>query len=278
MREMIEFRIPEDRAAMFLEPGLGTSLGGTVRKVALLMEDPRVKLIGDLNREFHKRGKAFFYGWHISRRYTRGELEAAQLLHLLIRPTFEPPGEMCGTEYDESAACPHCGAKATQRGDLRLDVQRIPKKAELARTLAGEVVVSSRLVKALREHGITGAEYRPVRDKTGKISEGWRQLVVTSTPVDVLPPTRIGGGPFDQDNQGNFRCPLGHVLGLNRLSELWVKRAEHDGCDWVRTRQLIGTRRGVLRPEEQWLMSPRLFRLLLELKIKRFETEIAHWA
>lgn len=80
------------------------------------------------------------------------------------------------------------------------------------------------------------------------------------------------------DEQGSFRCPLGHVLGLNRLSELWVNRAEHESTDWVRTRQLIGTRRGVLRPEEQWPISPRLFRLLLELKIKRFEVEVAHWA
>jgi len=276
MRETIEFRIPEDRAAMFLEPGLGTSLGGSVRKVALPMEDPRVKLIGDLNREFHKRGKSFFYGWHISRRYTRKELEAARLLHLLIRPTFEPAGEMCGTTYDESAACPHCGAKATQRGDLQLDVRRIPKKKDLARTIAGEVVVSSQLVKALREYGITGAEYRPVRHKTGELNNEWRQLVVTSPPVDVLPPTRVGGGPFDLDEQGSFRCPLGHLLGLNRLSELWVNQAEHAGTDWVRTRQLIGARRGVLRPEEQWLISPRLFRLLLELKVKRFDVEVAH--
>ncbi len=278
MRETIEFRIPEDRAASFLEPGLGTSLGGTVRKVVLPLEDPRVKLIGELNREFNKRGKAFFYGWHIFRRYTRRELEAAELLQLLIRPTFEPSGEMCGTEYDESAACPHCGAKAVQRGDLHLDVRRIPKKKDLAMTIAGEAAVSARLVKALREHGITGAEYRPVRHKTGEVSKEWHQLVVTSNPVDVVPPTRAGGGPFDLDERGDFRCPLKHVLGLNRLSELWVKRADHDGSDWVRTRQLIGTRRGVLRPEEHMLISPRLFRLLLELKIKRFEVEAAHWA
>jgi hypothetical protein len=277
MRETIEFRIPEDRAAMFLEPGLGTSLGGTVRKVVLPMEDPRVKLIGDLNREFNRRSKAFFYGWHIFRRYTRRELEAAQLLQLLIRPAFEPPGEMCGTEYDESAACPHCGAKATQRGDLHLDMRRIPKKKDLALTIAGEAVVSSRLAKALREHGFTEAEYRPMRHKTGEVSKGWRQLVVTSTPVGMVPPTRVGGGPFDLDEQGHFRCPLGHVVGLNRLSELWVTRAEHDGSDWVRTRQLIGTRRGVLRPQEQLLISPRLWRLLLKLEVKRFEVEVAHW-
>jgi len=278
MRETIEFRIPEDRAAMFLEPGLGTSLGGTVRKVVLPRDDPRVKLIGDLEREFHKREKSFFYGWHISRRYTRKELEAAQLLQLLIRPTFEPPGEMSGTEYDESAACPHCGAGATLKGDLHLDLQRIPKKKDLALTIAGEAVVSAQLVKALREHGMTGAEYRPVRHKTGVVSKEWRHLVITSSPVDIIPPTRVGTKPFDLDEQGGYRCPLRHVAGLNRLSELWVRHAGTDGSDWIRTRQLIGTRRGVLRPEAQLLISPRLYRLLVSLKAKRFEIEVAHWA
>ena len=277
MRELIEFRVPEDRAAMFLEPGLGTSLGGTVRKVLLPMDDPRVKLIGDLEREFQKRDQSFFYGWHISRRYTHKELEAAELLQLLIRPTFEPPGEMCGTKYDDSAACPHCGAGASMRGDLHLDLQRIPKKKDLALTIAGEPVVSAKLVKALREHGITGAEYLPVRHKTGVVSKEWHHLVVTSPAVDIIPPTRVGTKPFDLDESGGYRCPLKHVAGLNRLSELWVRRADADSSDWVRTRQLIGTRRGVLRPEEQLLISPRLYRLLMDWKAKRFEIEVAHW-
>lgn len=278
MREVIEFRIPEERAATFLEPGLGSSLGGSVRKVVLPMEDPRVRLIGDLDREFDKRGQSFFYGWHISRSYTRKELETAELLQLIIGPFFEPTGEMCGTEYDESMACPHCGAKAVQRGDLRMDIRRIPKKKDLTITLAGESLISTRLVKHLKEHGITGAEYRPVRHTTGELIDEWRQLVVTSAPVEILPPTRVGGGPFDLDEQGRFRCPLKHVVGLHRLSELWVKRADHDGSDWVRTQQLIGTRRGELRPEEQLLISPRLYRLLMALKVKRFEIEVAHWS
>jgi hypothetical protein len=42
--------------------------------------------------------------------------------------------------------------------------------------------------------------------------------------------------------------------------------------------QLIGARQGVLRPREQLLISPRLYRLLLELKARRFEIEVAHWA
>jgi len=262
---------------MFLEPGLGTLLNDSVRKIVLPIEDARVKLIGDLDREFSKRGRAFFTFWYIARSYTRKELDTAEVLQLLIRPTFEPPGEMCGTEYDEAVACPRCGAGAPQRTDLHLDVRRIPKKKDLAITIAGEIVVSAHLVEVLQKHRITGAEYRPVRDKTGKVVEEWRQLVVTSKPLDIVLPTRVGDTPFDPDEKGRHRCPLKHVAGLNRLSELWLKRAGHDGSDWVRTRQLIGVRRGVLRPEEQLLISPRLYRLLLEQKARRFEVEVAHW-
>jgi hypothetical protein len=277
MREMIEFRISEERVRMFLEPELGTQLGDDVRKIVLPVEDARVKLIGDLDQEFSKRGRAFFTYWDIFRDYTRKELETAEVLQLLIRPTFEPPGEMCGTEYDEAAACSRCGAGAPQLTDLHLDVRRIPKKKDLAVTIAGEIVVSARLVEALHKHGITGADYRPVRHKTGKVAKEWRQLVVTSKPVDMVPPTRVGETPFDLDERGRHRCPLKHVVGLNRLSELWLKRAGHDGSDWVHTRQLIGARQGVLRPREQLLISPRLYRLLLELKAKRIEIEVAHW-
>lgn len=278
MRETIEFRISEERAKAFLEPGLGTPIGYGVIKVVLPIEDPRVTLIGDLDREFTKKGKAFFTGWHIFRRYTRNEIETAELFQMFILPTFEPEGEMYGTKYDEAAACSICGAGAPQLTDLYLDARRIPKKKDLAITIAGEMVISAQLAEAFRKHGITGAEYRPVRHKTGAVVEEWRQLVVTSKPVEIVLPTRVGNNPFDLDEPGEHRCPRKHVAGLNRLSELWVKRARHDGSDWVRTRQLIGVRRGVLRPQEQLLISPRLYRLLLELKAKRFEVEVAHWA
>ncbi|SEL94945.1 hypothetical protein SAMN05444354_1102 [Stigmatella aurantiaca] len=277
MRETIEFRVPASHADQFLEPELGTMLGDSVRKIVLPMEDPRVKFIADLDREFLKKGRAFFTYSHISRHYTRKELEAAELLQLLVRPTFEPPGEMCGTQYDDAVACPHCGAGAKQLTDLHLDVRRIPKKKALAVTIAGELVVAARLAEALLEKGISGADYRPVKHQTGKLAQQWRQLVVTSKPVDMVPPTCVGDDPFDLDERGRHRCPQKHVAGLNRLSELWLKRAGHDGSDWVRTRQLIGARQGVLRPREQLLISPRLYRLLLELKASRFEVEVAHW-
>jgi hypothetical protein len=116
-----------------------------------------------------------------------------------------------------------------------------------------------------------------VRHKTGALAPEWRQLVITSRPVDLVPPTRAGKHPFDLDPHGEYRCPLGHTLGLHRLSELWMERASHDGSDFARTRQSFGARQGVLRPEPALLISQRLYRLLLELKVRPLHVEVAHW-
>jgi hypothetical protein len=278
MREFIEFRIPEEEAVRYLEPALGTRLGDSVRKVLLPISDGRVRLIGELDREFRKQGRVFFTYCHISRRYTKKELDSAALLHLLVIPIMTTCGELFGTEYDDSAACPHCGAGAPQKTELHFDLRRISSNKDLAQTLAGEVLVSSRLVEAFREHELTGAAFLPVHHKTGKAQAQWYQLSVTSMPVDIVPPTLVGNTPFDLDERERFRCPQGHLLGLNCLSELWVTQGGygHEGSDIIRTRQYIGVRQGVLRPEQQLLISPRLYRLLRELEVRRFEVEVAH--
>lgn len=273
MREIIEFRIGETEAS--LVPGNPGRRLGLVRNVRLPMEDERVRLIGELNREFARRGRSFFMGWSISRHYTPEELEAARMFSLRPLSIFEPCGEMCGTEYDESEACSLCGAGARQSTDLQLEPGSIPKR-DLSFTIAREIVVSNRLAQALRAHGISGVGFLPVRDPTGRLLENWHQLTITSAPVDIVPPTLIGGNLFDLDEQGRFRCPQGHVLGLNRLSELWVRRENDDGSDLVRTRQLTGARRGVLHPKAEILFSPKLYRLLRELKVGRLVVEVAH--
>ncbi len=281
MRETIEFRIPEEDAQQFLEPDVGKLLlpliPPMIRQVLLPRTDPRVEFILELDREFKRRGSTFYTYWHIHRHYTRRELEGAELLQLFVGSPFEPTASECGTQYDEAAACPSCGSGAPQRNDLHLDVRRIPRKKDIATTIVGEAILSSRLVEALEAEGITGAEYRPVRHKTGKLVPEWRQLVITSAPVDLVPPTLVGGGPSNLDEEGKYRCPRGDLIGLNSLSELWVARASHDGSDWLHTRQFIGVRRGLLRPWPQHLISPRLYRLLKKLDVKRFEVEMAHW-
>ncbi len=277
MREFIEFRISDSDASEYLgEVGWRMGDMGDVRCVRLPMDDERVRLIGKLNSEFRREGSSFFLGWDITRHYTPDEIQSAELFALSLRSVFEPCGEMCGTKYDESSACLHCGAGARQVTDLCLEPESIPRR-NLSRTIAGEIIISSRLVQAFQAHGITGASFLPVRDTSGRVLENWHQLVVTSTPVDIVPPTQAGNGPFTLDIDGEYSCPQGHVLGLNRISELWLKKDSHDGSDLARTRQRLGARMGVLHPRPEYLISPRLFRLLRELKVGRLIAEVAHW-
>ncbi|HVG61232.1 MAG TPA: hypothetical protein VNA24_21915, partial [Hyalangium sp.] len=100
MRETIEFRIDEGLAQRFLEPNLGTRLSDTLRRVVLPTTDERVQQIGEIQRTYRKNGGFFFIYWDVRRKYSEKELQAAQLLHVIVRTVFEPTGEECGTAYD----------------------------------------------------------------------------------------------------------------------------------------------------------------------------------
>jgi hypothetical protein len=283
MRETIEFRIEEKDAQRYLRPEDGEVIGpgGDVRKLVVDSSDSRVETIRKLEHQFRQRGTFFFSSWNIHRQYTPKELENAELLHLRLRTAFEPPGECCGTEYDDAAACPNCGAGARQLNELRLEPSSLPRGKDLARTIAwNELLVSARLAEAMRAHALSGARFLPVVRKSGRGPlDGWFQLEVTSRPLGVGPATRFGQDPFDLDEKGEYRCPQGHTAGLNILSELSVLRGEWDGADLCATRQLLGYRSrngGVLRPYPMLLISQRLRRVLVELKAKGFDLEVAH--
>ena len=122
--------------------------------------------IGELQQSFYKKNKKFFfYGWIIHRYYTKQELSETTLLHLDITSTFEPAGEICGTLYDKSSVCPYCKVGRKQTTDLFLDLRKMPKNKDIARTIADEWVISQRLAQLFLEHQITGFELRPVRHK-----------------------------------------------------------------------------------------------------------------
>jgi hypothetical protein len=283
MRETYDFRIPESHAQRYLKPDDGKVIGflGELRQVVLDSRDPRMEVIRKTEQAFRKRGESFHLGWTITRKYTEKELEAAELFYLFPRATFEPVGESCGTEYDDAAACQHCGAHAPQRTELRLDTRRLPRGRDIAKTIAySEVVVSARLVEAFQKQGFTGARFLPIRSRGGRNAiDSWFQLSVESRPLGVAPQTRFGVAPFDEDEKGEYRCPKGHVLGLNLLSEVWVKREDWDGADVCATKQWVGMRSrdgGVFRPHPLLLISQRMRGLLTDLKAKGHQLEVAH--
>ena len=296
MKETIEFRIPIENARKHLPAGLGVDLGGVLR-VTLASEDPLIAQIKSLEHQYHAKGKTFFHGWMIRRRYSRHELDQAKLLHVWPQKTFEPAGEECGTVYDESEACDYvisripeweisgyripesidfCGVGAVQVTSLYLDGRRIPRNVDFTRTIAGEIAVSSRVVQVFQELGLTGAEFDPVRlvDRNHEPSQDHYQLNVVGTPVELDSVTRAGSHPFDEDAYG--RCPRSHLVGLNLLSEVTVKAAKIPKNDILITRQMVGVRRGLLRPRPLLLFSPCGWLAVKKAKLKGLTVEVAH--
>jgi hypothetical protein len=342
MKQTYEFRVNEEFAAELFSSTEGKRLGDSVRQIEIAVDDPRFVSIGRLQSEIEsKTNRSFFYGWILRHRYSRKELEQAALLRLKITSVFEPAGEECGTEYDESAACSQCGSGAVQVSDLRLDLRKAPRRKDIARTIAHEWIVSQHLAERMVDNGLTGFELRPVRHKArfqddpmdpnsipsgrelllraeaagaphptgkfwvwlnraenrplleqafaehaalkekrnrrrGKPLPIWYQLIVTSSEAEVVPPTRVGIDPFDNDPKGKYRCPRGDLIGLNLLSEVSIKASSRGSADIFCTRQFVGVRRGVLRPSRIILISPKFWRLIETEKIKGCELEVAH--
>lgn len=337
MIELLELRVHAERAAEIFEDNEGVVLGPLIRKVLISTSDPRMGRIEELQ---HEGPAAFVAGWTYHRRYSAEEIAEAEAFRLLPTAFFEPEGGSCGTVFNESTSCVHCGAGRTQVSDLMLDLRKLPKSKDFACSIASEYVVSSRLAGLMEREGLTGFDLKPVRHRaryaddpydlrrvpTGRklISDAesqgidheswpfyvwlnsaeirpiaeraheecvalkekagksvrklpvWYQLVITAPTVPTLPPTRFGKGPFDEDELGVYRCPLGHTAGLNLLSEVTVSRARWPGTDITHTQEHVGMRVGVFVPYRALLISPRFRSLMVNEGIKGCKTEVAH--
>jgi hypothetical protein len=279
MHEYCEFRVVEEYAYRLFAENEGKRLGDTIRKIELMTSDPRFVRVGELQREFRTTlGRSFFHGWILRRSYTKTELAAADCFRWFISTAFEPSGEECGTKYDETTACPNCGTGAKQVSELFLDWKRIPKNKDVARTIAGEVVVSARLVELFHQQGVSGVEFRAIRQNpaTDVESKEWFHLIIQSSDANIVFPTRTGIDPFDDDAGGQYRCKKSDLIGLNILSEVTVEAATRGAADIVCTRQFVGLRRGLLRPVRIILISGRVWRLLVSKRLQGWNVEVAH--
>jgi hypothetical protein len=217
MRETIEFRVDEDYASKLFADGEGAKLG-IARKITIAIDDPRFAMIGELQRTIKSdTNRSFFYGWRVKRQYTREELAGAKLFKLVVAATIEPSGEECGTKYDESTACPRCGAGATQISELRLDLRKVPKGKEIVTTIANEIVVSQYLAERMTDAGLTGYELRPVRHKA-QYEDDPLDLHRVPTGRRILQKAQIVGAPH----------PTGRFY-------VWLNRAENRGL-WDQAR------------------------------------------
>lgn len=290
MKAIYEFRLAERDAESILPPGLGrVSQSGKVRVVKVLREDPVFTQLEQAHTDRRRHNdEGLIYSWDVRRSYTADEISRAELLHLLPIGAFEPEGEECGTKYDESTACPHCGAGRQQLTPLALDArkvqperdietQTIPRHKDISRSIADEIAVSNRVAHLLTDASASGFALGPVnRCGTSQPLDGILQLMVTANPVEAVPPTSYGIDPFDLDEEGRFRCPFGHVAGLNLLSELTIDRATWYGEDIVPTRQWFGERVGALVPSRSLLISARVYRLMVAAGVRGARYEVVH--
>ena len=278
MNEFYEFRLYERYAVRILPDNKGVRLGAGSVSIRLLRVSSEDELIKEIPKLEIKEQRGIFSAWKVYRKYSRKEIESAQLFHLSIARTFEPAGEECGTLYDEASACPICGSGAKQVTSLLLPRKRIPSSQDISRTIAGEMVVSRRVKDLFARHGITGADFSPIRfaGRSQSDSTDWFQLMVHGTLVDVSPRTRVGIDPFDEDKEGEYRCSGGDLIGLNLLTEVSISSNTPDEADIFVTRQFVGDRRGLLRPERIVLISRKLHTLITSEKLKGFKFEVAH--
>jgi len=302
MRKWIEMRVGTKEVLRRLPPDLGRDLhspadremwkridpdyvGGT-RRVDLPADSPVWGQVLGILRGVYGDPYPHYSAWpHF--RYTKRELLDAEVLRLRITRAFEPEGGRCGTVYDETPSCPHCGVGRIQVSDLHLRLTRdwqawpsLPRTRhfQIARTIADEMIVSQVLADRLQTDGMTGFSLGLVRGcgEEAKETPHWKQFLVRGKAGRTIPPTEFGINPFEADEEGEYRCPLGHVSGLNLLSEVYVKRSDWEGSDVTATEDLFGARMGVLVPSPMILISQRFYRLLLETGTKGFGVDVAH--
>ena len=215
MREIAEFRVLEKYAPRLFADHEGKKLGsGEVRKIEIDTSDPRFQSIGEMQRQIQEETVTeemdhfFFYGWLFHRKYSEDELKAASCFLLIISAAFEPAGEECGTDYDDTAACPRCGA-GSQRTRMRLDLRKTPKSKDIVSTIADEWIVSQRLAERLIDARLTGFELRLVRHKA-RHEDGTFDLRETPVGREIIRRGESAGAPF------------GTVL-----FDIWLNRAEN---------------------------------------------------
>lgn len=152
LKTTIEYRISEEHAGSIFSPNEGLRVNKELRLIKLSADDPRWQPLAELYWRHERKG---FYGWTIKREYSAAEIDAAKLHLLRIKASIVPTGEECGTLYEDSEMCPLCGCGRVQASPLRLRLSRLPGRAGIAESWAGEVIISTRLVRPLIDSGIT---------------------------------------------------------------------------------------------------------------------------
>ncbi len=273
MKEIIELRIPESRASRILGPSEGDVIGGIARRISLPLSSPRFEELSAINHEMQQRDEVLITSWNIRRSYSDREMSQAELVRLIPGSTVEPAGEECGTIYNESESCEFCGVGRIQENELHLDAHKL--RGHFVETIAkDEWAISQNWVEILRTHAGSSALF-PIRSSHKETSD-WMQLRANEVEsiARVSPDTRFGISPFDFDDAGRFRCPLGHVAGLNILSQTVVQRDSLTGAGIYVSDKYVGVRQGLLRPYRLLIVDSAVWRELAAVGMSGWAYEV----
>lgn len=300
MKEYVEFRVNQEYAHLLFREDEGVNLGSFVKKVNIVPTDPKFVEIGRLQEEMQKKQTYFFSSYEYKRVYTEAEIENAAWFRIKKTRHFEPAGEECGTIYDESTACPICGAGARQSNPLRLKRSTIPH-ADMAETIAhgDETIVSERFVEMAKEHNLSGMAFEPVYGSGKHMPKLNYYQIRPCNYLEFSDKTIFGQTPFNLSGMfpgvkrehlqrdGTiitevfppeiYKCPNGDNVGLGIMSEPYIKYSPIlEGLDFFASRQTIGGRGGLIRQSHLLFCSNRMMRLIKENGLKGFRFEIAH--
>jgi len=225
MRQFLEFRVAEEHAHLLFGYSEGTRLGTfhTVRKIVLPVDDPRIPQIRRVEDRLKANGHSLYSGCFIHYRYTRSEIAAAELFFIWITAAFEPPGELCGTVFDESETCPECGAGRKQVSDLVLDLRKAPKTKDIAGTIArDEWLISQRLAELMVDAKLTGFDLAPVRHKA-RYQDDPVDIKVVPTGREMYRLAKAQGVP---DDRWEFDVWVHRPEQAELLDRAWEEHAE----------------------------------------------------
>lgn len=120
---------------------------------------------------------------------TAKELAAAPLLYLrALGPGTDRPHPRDGTTYDDSNACPSCGAGMMQTSPFLVRKTELPK-SYLAAGVADDLLLHESVAGAIASAALCGMTLRPVLDPSGAATP-WFQIVVEATLPSMLASSR----------------------------------------------------------------------------------------
>lgn len=298
MRLLTSIHVKEETARQHALHQIGRFYSGW-REIEMVVGDRNFVRLKALCREYAARGEKFGSWSNIRFEYSSSELESAERLTLYVTRRFDPCGEECGTEYDDAKGCQNvispggvlhfgsfwgdvtyppaiCGYGSERKGPLRIRPSSVPKTADFAESIAGEIVVTERVKVGIESMGCRGVSFETVGTfrRPARSPRPLFAMVVTGGLVRYHPSMFWGKMPELTPSRPS-PCPMGHLIPGSPTSETCVVREDLTGEAFQRSFQMSGYRQGLLRPQAETFVTPEVRRLALQEGWKGVEFTVA---